>query len=234
MSDETKAMQSDSIAAIAAALAKAQGAYSSASKDKTNPHFKSSYADLSSIAEACMPALSANGIAVVQRPNAQGAKVVVTTMLLHSSGEWMAGELELPVSKQDAQGYGSAITYARRYGLAAMAGVVSSDDDGEAAVGRASEPMQRPSSPPAQGARSAPSQASARTAEAPKSTPYEQVKFLAMKHDCDPKALPKVIEGATGKTSRAQLTQDDVARVEQALVDLKAGQGAKPAEVEKF
>lgn len=226
MEETANPMQSVAIAAIAAALAKAQGSIKNAPRDSENPHYKSKYADLAGIWGACRAALTANGICVVQRVTSDGEGVTVQTTLMHSSGEWMADRLWVPVVQRTPQGYGSAITYARRYGLAAMAGVAPEDDDGNAAVGRVSEPP-RPSSP-TQGARSAPSQASARTAEAPKSTPYEQVKFLAMKHDCDPKALPKVIEGATGKTKQGQLTQDDVGRVEQALIDLKAGQGTKP------
>jgi len=121
---------------ISAALAKAQGEITGASRDSTNPHFKSKYADLESTWEAIRSPLSKNGIAVVQtvRPSTNG--VLLVTMLVHSSGQWFRGFLYLPVSKNDAQGYGSAITYARRYALQAMCGVAPVDDDGNAATGR--------------------------------------------------------------------------------------------------
>ena len=126
---------SDSIKELATALAKAQATMAGAKKDSTNPHFRSKYADLSSIWEACRDALTSNGIAVVQMTRARPEDVVIVeTRLLHSSGEWIEGELLVPVMKADAQGYGSAITYARRYALAAAVGVAPEDDDGNAAA----------------------------------------------------------------------------------------------------
>ena len=126
---------SDSIKELATALAKAQAVMAGAKKDSTNPHFRSKYADLASIWEACRDALTSNGIAVVQMTRARPEDVVIVeTRLLHSSGEWIEGELLVPVMKADAQGYGSAITYARRYALAAAVGVAPEDDDGNAAA----------------------------------------------------------------------------------------------------
>ena len=126
---------SDSIKELATALAKAQATMAGAKKDSTNPHFRSKYADLASIWEACRDALTSNGIAVVQMTRARPEDVVIVeTRLLHSSGEWIEGELLVPVMKADAQGYGSAITYARRYALAAAVGVAPEDDDGNAAA----------------------------------------------------------------------------------------------------
>lgn len=125
-----------SVASIFAALAKAQGEMKGAKKDATNPHFKQKYADLASIWDACRVALSENGLCVIQTTSQAGAVgVCVVTTMGHSSGEWVRGEMYVPVSKQDAQGFGSAITYARRYALAAIVGVAPEDDDGEAAVG---------------------------------------------------------------------------------------------------
>lgn len=133
--------KSESIKEIAAALAKAQGAIKGAAKDRTNPHFKSQYADLASVWEACRAQLAANGIAVVQGVESEGQTVRVETTLAHSSGEWITSSLTLPVAQVTAQGVGSAITYGRRYGLSAMVGIApTDDDDGEAA----SAPMQRP------------------------------------------------------------------------------------------
>lgn len=126
---------SPGISAISAALAMAQGQMAGAKKDSTNPHFRSNYADLASIWEACRVALSSNEIAVVQSPGELSDGVVeITTMLCHSSGEWFRDTLPIPLTKIDAQGLGSAITYGRRYSLAAMVGVAPEDDDGNAAV----------------------------------------------------------------------------------------------------
>jgi len=126
---------SDSIAALGAALAKAQGMIEGARKDSANPHFKSKYADLASCWDACREALSKNGLAVVQAPGEAASGVVeMTTMLVHESGEWISERLTIPLAKVDAQGYGSAVTYARRYALTAMVGIAPEDDDGNAAV----------------------------------------------------------------------------------------------------
>ena len=128
--------KSESISGLAAALAKAQGAMKGAVKDSANPFFKSKYADLASVVEAIRAAFSANGLSYVQTvQSSELDEVRVETMILHSSGEWIScGVLALPVSKNDAQGYGSALTYARRYSLSAAVGVAPEDDDGNAAV----------------------------------------------------------------------------------------------------
>lgn len=126
--------KSDSIAAIAPALHKAQGAIKAALKDSTNPHFRSKYADLSSVIEAVKGPLQANGITFLQGIEDAENGVAVETLLLHISGEWLSSTLKIPASKQDAQGYGSAITYGRRYGLQSMCGVPAEDDDGNAAT----------------------------------------------------------------------------------------------------
>jgi hypothetical protein len=126
---------SNGIAALAAALSKAQAAMRGAAKDSQNPHFKSKYADLASVWEACREALTANGLSVIQTTEPSGRdEVIVETALLHDSGEWISSRLAMPVQKADAQGFGSALTYARRYSLAAMVGVAPEDDDGNAAT----------------------------------------------------------------------------------------------------
>lgn len=124
---------STNISAIAPALLKAQKAIKAALKDATNPHFKSKYADLSSVIDAVKEPLNANGITFLQGVEDAEHGVAVETMLLHESGEWMSSTIKIPATKQDAQGYGSATTYARRYGLQAMCGVPAEDDDGNAA-----------------------------------------------------------------------------------------------------
>lgn len=128
--------QSESIGKLAAALAKVQGALTHAVKGNVNPAFRSKYADLASVWEACRPQLALNEVAVIQslQPSPDGW-VTVETLLAHSSGEWSSSLVTLPVSAKTAHGYGSAITYARRYGLAASVGVYQDDDDANAAVG---------------------------------------------------------------------------------------------------
>lgn len=127
---------SEQINELAAALAKAQGQIKGAVKDSTNPHFKSSYADLASVWDACRDALSENGIAVIQTPHTdEASNCHVVTMLTHASGQWVRDTFSLPPTKADPQGYGSAITYMRRYALAAIVGVAPEDDDGNAASG---------------------------------------------------------------------------------------------------
>jgi hypothetical protein len=122
---------------IFAALAKAQSEMGKAQKITPNPHFKSKYADLSGVMDACMFALNANGIAVYQpMREADGTRYVVT-ILAHASGEIIECAVPLIVQKNDMQGLGSAITYARRYGLMSMAGIAPEDDDGNAAAAAA-------------------------------------------------------------------------------------------------
>jgi hypothetical protein len=133
--------KSESISAIAPALVKAQAEIKGALKDSTNPHFRSKYADLSSVVEAVKAPLLKQGIAFLQGVHDAENGVAVETVLLHTSGEWISSTLRIPASKQDAQGYGSAITYGRRYGLQAMCGVPAEDDDGNAAT--ASAPTSR-------------------------------------------------------------------------------------------
>lgn len=130
-----------------AALAKAQGEIEAASKDKTNPAFKSKYADLTAVWGAVRPALAKHGISVTQWPvHAEDGRLHIITRIAHG-GEWIKAHFSIPVTKQDPQGYGSATTYAKRFTLAAALGVVADeDDDGNAASGRnsharASEPV---------------------------------------------------------------------------------------------
>lgn len=124
---------SDTLNELATALAKAQGEIEGATKDKTNPHFKSAYADLASVWDACRKALTKNGLAILQPVSAVGPEVTVTTLLTHSSGQWLSGELTMTATQNTPQGIGSCITYARRYALASMVGVAPEDDDGNAA-----------------------------------------------------------------------------------------------------
>jgi hypothetical protein len=132
--------RSESIAELAAALAAAQAEMRGASKDASNPMFRSKYASLASIWEAAREPLTSNGLSVVQTPEISDFGVcTLTTTLLHSSGEWISSTMSVPVLPQvvsrgdppvqTAQSYGSALTYARRYALAAIAGIAPDDDD---------------------------------------------------------------------------------------------------------
>ncbi len=138
--------KSDSIAKLAQALVAAQAEVKNPAKDAFNPHFKTKYADLASVRDAVVPVFARHGLAVVQSLHSADRGPTIATTLLHSSGEWMeAGSLTIPASKQDAQGYGSAITYGRRYMLLAVAGVVGDDDDdGNAAC----KPQAQQAAPP--------------------------------------------------------------------------------------
>ena len=119
---------------IATALVKAQKAFGPALKTSTNPHFRSRYADLSACVEAVIDSLNNNGIALIQRNYEDNTGVTVETLFVHESGEILeCGKLHVPASKQDPQGYGSALTYARRYSLMAACGIAPEDDDGNAA-----------------------------------------------------------------------------------------------------
>lgn len=118
-----------------AAFVKAQAAFGPALKTSVNPAFKSRYSDLASCIDAVMEALNANGLALMQIPADCESGVCVETLFVHESGEILnGGKFRAPVTKQDAQGYGSATTYARRYGLMAACGIAPEDDDGNAAA----------------------------------------------------------------------------------------------------
>jgi hypothetical protein len=126
---------------VAAALVKAQKEFGPALKSSSNPHFKSRYADLAACVEAVVDALNNNGIALTQRVSPSDNGVIVETVFIHESGEIInCGQLHVPATKHDAQGYGSALTYARRYSLMAACGIAPEDDDGNAASKRPSAP----------------------------------------------------------------------------------------------
>ena len=124
--------QSATIGKIAAAMCKAQSDMGSALKSSDNPFFKSKYADVSECLKAALPALNDNGIALIQGSDWDSANKAffVTTTLLHTSGEWIASKLYVPITKHDAQGVGAAMTYGRRFLLSGMCALAQADDDG--------------------------------------------------------------------------------------------------------
>lgn len=141
--EATMLNQSESIANLSLALSIVQGKMSHAIKDSANPFFKSKYADLESVWDACRSLLAENGLAVMQFPGLytdHDKSMSLTTVISHKSGEYISQEMSVPVTKADAQGAGSALTYMRRYALAAVVGVVQADDDGNAASNPQSKP----------------------------------------------------------------------------------------------
>lgn len=145
--------QSDSINDLAVALVKVQGALGGAKKDSKNPFFNSDYADLKSVWECCRDLLSKNGLCVIQTNGGTAESPSVITTLAHISGQWIRGELHMTPDKKGPQGTGSAITYARRYALAAIIGIYQADDDAEGATDRnkkqskAAKPTSQPTDP---------------------------------------------------------------------------------------
>tara|TARA_R110002012_G_scaffold105895_1_gene246995 strand:- start:390 stop:953 length:564 start_codon:yes stop_codon:yes gene_type:complete len=126
--------KSESIKELATALNKAQAEMSGAKKSAKNPYFKSKYANLEEVINCLKEPFADNGLSFMQFPLSEEGRAGVTTLIMHNSGEWISQDLLLKCAKNDPQGMGSAITYARRYGLQAAAGLPSEDDDGNAAT----------------------------------------------------------------------------------------------------
>lgn len=120
---------SDEIDKISEAFAIAQGEFKPIEKNKENPHFKSKFADLSSILLATREALSKNGLSITQSPTFQDNRINVISRLLHKSGQWVETNLSIKPIQDTAQAIGSAVTYGRRYGISALLGVCADDDD---------------------------------------------------------------------------------------------------------
>lgn len=125
--------KSNSIKSLAVAMNKAQSEMGGAIKGEDNPFFKKKYADLGAVVQAVKEPFANNGLSYVQFPIEEGGRIGIETILMHESGEWLSNSFTVQLSKQDAQGAGSAITYCRRYSLQAIAGIPSEDDDGNAA-----------------------------------------------------------------------------------------------------
>lgn len=128
--------KSESIKELATALSAAQLEIENATKNAANPHFRSKYADLAEVLNTVRPVFAKHGLGILQFPSYENGTASVETMLTHSSGEFISGVSSCHVTKDDAQGVGSATTYLRRYSLAAVAGIAQEDDDAESAIGR--------------------------------------------------------------------------------------------------
>jgi hypothetical protein len=131
---------SESIAHIAAAYTSAQSEFESVRKDADNPYFNSKYADITSILDMLKPILTKHELAIMQLPIPSDHGAGIQTVLMHSSGEWIADEgLHMVAAKQDPQGYGGSMTYGRRYALLSFFSLATEDDDGNAAVAAVSK-----------------------------------------------------------------------------------------------
>jgi hypothetical protein len=206
---------SEQINELAAALAKAQGEIKGAAKDSANPFFKAKYADLASVWDACRVALTRNGLSVTQTATADGARVSVETRLLHASGQWLGDTLTVTAKEDSPQAIGSAITYARRYGLAAITGVAPEDDDGEAAQAR-SKPAHHAAPPPDRTAKAAEALVEKVQEEAPKGKKPAHV--VALYNRILRQQAPKGADGAhtdEQKAYAAKLMQDAAAMFKQ-------------------
>lgn len=140
-------IQSETIDQIVPALIKARKAFKAAVKDAKNPHFKSAYVSLDGVVDAITDALLDNGIVQTQPTAIEEGKTVLHTRFLHISGQWIGGTYPVHPVKNDPQGEGSALTYARRYALMALAGIAPEDDDGNAATQAARTQQAAPQGP---------------------------------------------------------------------------------------
>lgn len=139
---------SENIAKLAAALVLVQREVEHAHKNATNPHFRNRYADLTEVIDTVRPVLAKHGLSVVQFPGYVDGVTTLESVLLHESGEWISGVAGARMQKDDPQGVGSALTYLRRYSLAAVCGISQDDDDGEAASRPKVQPMEIPAREP--------------------------------------------------------------------------------------
>jgi hypothetical protein len=153
---------------IASALVKAQKEFGPALKTSTNPHFRNKYAALDACIEAVIDALNNNGIMLMQQTSMCEDGVIVETLFIHESGEMMGGgKLHVPAAKQDPQGYGSALTYAKRYSLQSACGIAPEDDDGEHATKSVQQKQAAPAKPAAAPAKASPPPAKIEGKEGP-------------------------------------------------------------------
>ena len=183
---------SESINELSAALAKAQGAMGNAPFNKTNPHFKSKYADLASVRDAVTPHLAANGLSLVQTTMPGNGSMLVVTSLLHSSGQWLSSEYPIINDVMKPQAMGSALTYARRYSISCICGIASEEDDDANAAndhGKTAPPPVMQAAGGTPGASKAANRAS-----------YD--------------ALSKAIANATGVATLKKIYEDSIAAIE--------------------
>jgi hypothetical protein len=209
--------KSEKTEALFAALSKAQGVMSAAAKNRANPFFKSNYADLASIWEVCRKPLADNGLAVLQPVTiTPEGNVAVETVLAHVSDQWASSVVTLKPTKNDPQGVGSAITYAKRYGLSALVGVVTDDEDDDG--NGASVPSKR----------TATEEAAAVGKPDLDGAKGKHLLALFNEHDIDPK-LALDYFGANGYATLDEVPDKTVANIEKKPAQFKAAteRGAK-------
>lgn len=208
-------IKSDQVNELAKALANVQSQLKPAVKNKINPFFKSAYADLVSVWEACQPLLAANGLAVTQTTQVENGVNLLVTTLMHISGQWVEGRYAICAKSADPQAQGSAITYARRYALCAIVGVIADeDDDGNAA--------QEPDRAATTKATTKPAAAS--TEKAGPASDAQLKKLYAMKEGAmvTDAAIKAEIKKRFAKTSSKELTWIEVKQLYAWLDEMKA------------
>lgn len=196
---------------IAAALVKAQKGFGPALKTSTNPHFRNKYAALDACVEAVLDALNENGIMLMQQTHLCEDGVIVETTFIHESGEVMSGgKLHVPAAKSDPQGYGSALTYARRYSLQAACGIAPEDDDGNQAS--ASVQNRQPARPVAQPTKPQPKPAAAPAKMEGKDGPW-QLKVEVTPAEGNFTAWAEIVMDATNLALEQAASEADVMAV---------------------
>jgi hypothetical protein len=178
----------ETIKNLAKALVKATAQIEGASKDSTNPHFRNKYADLASVTDAIKKPLNDNGLTYSQIIHRLEGGVGVETLIIHESGETMSNGITfVPAPKNDPHGYGSALTYARRYSLSACFGVIQEDDDANGASNKL--PIQVPAKPVTK-----PQPPKTVTKEVKELQPFTEEKYkkLLELHETDPTLLDKL------------------------------------------
>lgn len=219
---------SEQISELAKALANAQAEIKVAIKDTTNPFFKSKYADLSEIVNASRGALTKNGLSITQGPDFLGDKWVLVSRLIHSSGQWIETYFPLLAKDQSPQAMGSAVTYAKRYAMSALVGVVTDDedDDGELAQGRnleQSKPEQRVKQT------SAPIPAIQPKMAAPSAKEIKELGTKAIALGIKPEELPAFFTKNVGDKHSSQWNRDDFEKAQKAVDSLR-----QPDDFENF
>lgn len=210
---------------IAAALSKAQGEMEGAKKDAANPFFKSKYADLASVWDACREPLAKNSLAVTQGVSAEGNRVTVTTMLMHSSGQWVKSTLTAHAADDKPQSIGSCTTYNRRYGLSAIVGIAPEDDDGNAASGT-TEPKKQQKRP-----EQAKHELPAKPPESPACKEYEELSAFLRSCGCKtPEDATAVVNWAVPEVGDIRKLRPMAGECSQILAALK-GCGVEPAQI---
>lgn len=206
-------MRSESVKEIASALTNFQGKMTAVKKDAINPFYESKYATLDTIWETIRKPLSENGLSVAQTMNYLEGKSVLETTLYHTSGEWISGTQLVNPVKDDPQALGSAISYARRYSLSAILGLVSDDDDAESAT-----PKKTPISPPVE--TSKPTESGGIT-----EAQIKKIYATAREKELSPEEAKAYIKKTFNKDSTKELTKAEASTMIEFLNEIKPGEG---------